>query len=117
MTKSPTPDDRLEDIVLEAQFALELALGKSVFYLSSDRLLFHALCRVVSIIGEAASHVPIWMKAEMSSLQWRRIVGMRNLIVHQYWMVDPSILLTTINNQFPALVSTVEAWRKTSRNP
>jgi uncharacterized protein with HEPN domain len=113
----PTPEDRLDHIVNEAQFAMSLLVGKTIFDLTSDDLRFSALCRILTIIGEASNHVPIWMKSEMSSLPWKRMIGMRNLLVHQYWMIDPIILFGTINNQLPALVSTIEAWRNTSKNP
>jgi uncharacterized protein with HEPN domain len=112
---APTPEDRLIHIISEAQFAMSLLVGKTVFDLKSDRLSFQALCRTLIIIGEAANHVPIWMKSEMSNLSWSRMVGMRNLLVHQYWMIDPVILFGTINNQLPALVSTIETWRNKSK--
>jgi uncharacterized protein with HEPN domain len=113
----PTPEDRLDHIVNEGQFAMSLLVEKTTFDVGSDNLRFSALCRILTIIGEASNQVPIWMKSEMSSLPWKRMIGMRNLLVHQYWMIDPIILFSTNNNQLPARVSTVEAWRNTSKNP
>ena len=113
----PTPEDRLHHIVSKAQFAISLMAGKTVFDLKTDSLRLDALCRALTIIGEAANHVPIWMKAEMSSLPWKRMIGMRNLLVHQYWMIDPIIVFSTTNNQLPDLVSTIEAWQNMSKNP
>ncbi len=116
-SNAPTPEERLDHIVNEAQFAMSLLAGKSIFDLKPDALRFNALCRILTIVGEAANHVPIWMKSEMANLPWKRMIGMRNLLVHQYWMIDPIILFNTINNQLPAVVSTIEAWRNTSKNP
>ena len=43
-----------------------------------------AVIRQIEIIGEAASHVSVQYKEENQPIEWRKIIGMRNLLIHQY---------------------------------
>lgn len=37
-------------------------------------------------------------------LYWRNLVDMRNLMVHQWWTIDDSIVRATVRNDFPILL-------------
>ncbi|PWR70427.1 HepT-like ribonuclease domain-containing protein [Methanospirillum lacunae] len=47
-----------------------------------------AVIRQIEIIGEAASHVSVQYKEENQAIEWRQIIGMRNLLIHQYSSVN-----------------------------
>lgn len=51
-----------------------------------------AVIRRLEIIGEAAKWVEPDVKLAMPSVQWRRISGMRNFVIHEYWDVDLPIV-------------------------
>ncbi|MEM1280738.1 MAG: HepT-like ribonuclease domain-containing protein [Cyanobacteria bacterium P01_H01_bin.152] len=50
--------------------------------LETDEKFSLAIVRLLEIIGEAATHVSAESKAQLSTLPWPQIVGMRNRIVH-----------------------------------
>ncbi len=84
--------------------AVELLGGRNVDELRSDRVLQLALVRLVEVIGEAASRIPMEFRAEHPSVPWREAVAMRNLLVHGYDIIDHQILWNTIRSDLPPLV-------------
>lgn len=68
-----------------------------------------AVVRNFEIIGEASNRLSSSIKGDYSSLvEWRRIVGFRNRIVHEYFGVDYEILWSIIKNQIPELQTNIE---------
>jgi len=47
-----------------------------------------AVLRNLEVIGEAAKNIPDELKEEYSDIPWRRIVGLRNIVIHEYFGVD-----------------------------
>jgi uncharacterized protein with HEPN domain len=47
-----------------------------------------AVIRQIEIIGEAASHLSTECKDRYPTIEWRSIIGMRNMLIHQYFGVD-----------------------------
>ena len=75
------PTERLRDI-LEAIAAIEghLSDGREAF--ERDELLQAWFVRHLQIIGEAARGVPDDVRALAPEIEWSRIIGMRNVLVH-----------------------------------
>ena len=59
--------------------------------------------RRIEIIGEAANHIPDSFQVEHSEIEWRKIVGMRNIIAHEYFGVDLKIVWDTLTTRIPVL--------------
>lgn len=47
-----------------------------------------AVERQVFVIGEAAARLPEDWKNRLPNVPWRKIVGLRNLLAHGYWVID-----------------------------
>lgn len=77
------------------------ARGSSAF--DDDHLLQLAGVAIITRIGEAASRVPEADRAARPDVPWRQIVGMRNRLVHDYDIVDYSLVWTVITADAPAL--------------
>lgn len=60
-----------------------------------------ALERAFAIIGEAAKKVNPELRERYPELPWRDIAGMRDFLVHGYWMVQLEIIVDTIRIDFP----------------
>jgi uncharacterized protein with HEPN domain len=50
-----------------------------------------SVVRNLEIIGEAANRLPENFRAQRSEIEWRKIIGLRNRIVHDYFNVDVEI--------------------------
>ena len=58
----------------------------------------------VQIIGEAASRVSPETQGAHPKIPWRRIVGMRHRIVHDYMDIDEDILWVVVTRSLPELM-------------
>jgi len=66
-------------------------------------LIQDAICRRLEIIGEAASKLDDEFKDKYSDVPWYKIVGMRNLLIHEYFHVDLDQVWSTIEISIPEL--------------
>lgn len=82
------PEDRtrLLHMVEAAEAARSFVVGRQRADLDSDRMLLFALVRAIEIVGEAASNVSPATRAAIPGLPRSAIVGMRNRIVHAYFI-------------------------------
>jgi uncharacterized protein with HEPN domain len=55
------------------------------------------------VIGEAAAQLPADTRDMAPEIPWAKIVGLRNLIAHEYFRVDLDIIQTIIREQLEAL--------------
>lgn len=74
-----------------------------------DDILRLGLTHLVQVIGEAARKVSDEFRDEHSEIPWRKIVGMRHRIVHDYMRVDEDILWQVVTNDLRALLPQLEA--------
>ncbi len=67
-----------------------------------------ACIKHMEIIGEASNHISEETKSKFSKIEWSQIVGMRNVFVHEYFGVDPSLVWQIIKNDLPDLKNKVK---------
>jgi len=63
----------------------------------SDRRTVDAVIRNLIVIGEAASHMPEEICQKYPEIPWYEMRGMRNFVVHEYFVVSDKILWDTIH--------------------
>ncbi len=61
------------------------------------------MARNIEIIGEASRALPEEFKEQASSIPWQDIVGMRNVVVHEYFGILPDVVWDVIQNELPIL--------------
>lgn len=62
-----------------------------------------AVVRNLEIIGEAANNLDESFKQNYSDIPWRKIIDLRNVIVHDYADIDISIIWNILVNYIPEL--------------
>lgn len=62
-----------------------------------------AVVRNIEIIGEAANRLPEDFKSQHVEMDWRKVVGLRNRIVHDYFGIDLQIIWNIIVQDLPEL--------------
>jgi uncharacterized protein with HEPN domain len=75
---------------------------------SSDTKTFDACVRNLQVLGDAASKIPAAISREIKEVPWKQVKGMRNVLVHEYFGISPSVLWNTIKNDLPALKNAVD---------
>jgi uncharacterized protein with HEPN domain len=74
-------DVRLRHMLDAAREAAQMAQGKTRADLDTDRPLNLSLVRLLEIVGEAASRVPVVERSNYSRIPWVQIVGLRNRLI------------------------------------
>ncbi len=64
---------------------------------------FDACLRNFQVLGDAAATIPSSIRHQVPGIPWKEIVGMRNILVHEYFGVSPAIIWNTISNDLPRL--------------
>jgi uncharacterized protein with HEPN domain len=98
----------LADMLSFAREVLTFTRGRSHSDYETDTVLRRAVERATELIGEAASNVSDSMRAEHPEIPWRKIVGQRNVLIHDYGDVDDELVWNLVELEIPALVSTLE---------
>lgn len=62
-----------------------------------------AVIRRLAIIGEAAKNMPLELKRKHPNIPWKKITGMRNILIHEYSEVDVERVWDTVQREIPAL--------------
>jgi uncharacterized protein with HEPN domain len=70
----------------------------------NDSKTIDAVIRNFEIIGEAANRLPDDFKEKFPSIDWHRIRGFRNRIVHDYFGIDHSIVWQIKENFLPDMI-------------
>ncbi|MHB0999543.1 MAG: HepT-like ribonuclease domain-containing protein [Armatimonadota bacterium] len=57
----------------------------------------------IQVIGESACQISEEMKEKHPDIPWRQIIGMRNILVHAYFNVDPEEIWGVVELDLPIL--------------
>jgi uncharacterized protein with HEPN domain len=68
-----------------------------------------ATIRQLEIIGEAGKQVSAELKAANPQVPWRRIAGLRDVLIHQYFGVDLAVVWGVAQRDLPPLKANVAA--------
>jgi len=71
--------------------------------LGLDRKTLFAVAKALENIGEAVKQIPASIRRKHSDVPWQDIAGMRDVLVHDYFGIDASILWKTVRNDVPVL--------------
>ncbi len=95
----------VDDIVIAADSIRDYVRGVArVDFLSRrDAMVQDAVIRQIGIVGEAASQLSPAFRARHPAVPWTQIIGMRNVVVHQYWEVDLDVVWEAATEDVPAL--------------
>lgn len=70
---------------------------------ANDDMAVDAVLRNLEIIGEAAKSIPADVRKKHASIEWRKIIGLRNILIHAYSGVDMGIVWDIVKNKLPLL--------------
>jgi uncharacterized protein with HEPN domain len=106
------PEDRnlayLWDMREAARLATQFIQGASYSRFEADRMMQSAVERQLEIIGEAARRVTLEFQQAHPEIPWRSMIGMRNILIHDYGEVKLDRLWLIASQSIPALVGLLD---------
>jgi len=100
---------RLWDMLDAARVTVQFTRGRRFEDLLADRMLRSAVERNLEIVGEAARHVSLETRNKNPDVPWTSIIGLRNIIAHEYGEIRYERLWSICVNRLPALIRRLEA--------
>ncbi|HIH38802.1 DUF86 domain-containing protein [Candidatus Woesearchaeota archaeon] len=71
-----------------------------------NQLVVDGTVRNLEIIGEAAKHLS--PEAKVPAIDWRKISGLRDILIHAYFGINQEIIWDIVENKIPELLSYLE---------
>lgn len=84
--------------------------GKQEF--ENEELIQNWIIYHLQIIGEAASRFNDEFRQQHSKIPWSKIIGMRNILIHNYFEIDTEIVWNAVEKDLPILKQNIKSLLK-----
>lgn len=101
MSKERDYIEFLNDIIKFMEKAENFVLNMSYEEFIKDEKTIFSVVRALEVVGEAVKHIPVSIREEFPKIPWRIIAGMRDVLIHDYFVVDLETLWETIQKNIP----------------
>ncbi len=98
----------LDDILESVERIEKYTKGISYEEFSSSSIYIDAVARNLEIIGEAVKNLPSEIKQKYPEVGWKKIAGLRDILIHEYFGIDSRIIWDIIANKLPELKNSVK---------
>ncbi len=100
---------RVRDILAALRAIARYTDGMTRDQFVDDARTMDAVVRNLMTMGESIRWIPEPVLDAHPAVPWRTLRGMRNVVVHEYFGVDPAILWETVRGDLPPLEADLEA--------
>jgi uncharacterized protein with HEPN domain len=99
----------LEDILEATRKIASYTANLSKAAFLDDEKTFDAVVRNLEVIGEAVKKLPEDLRAQHPALEWKKMAGLRDILIHEYFGLDSEIVWDIVKNKVPTLNQEVRA--------
>ncbi len=100
--------DYFQDIIDSINDIEAFTKGMSFEAFVDDRKTTNAVIRSIEVVGEATKNIPKSIRDKHPSIPWKKMAGMRDKLIHEYFGVDLEILWKTAKEDIPSLNSLIQ---------
>jgi uncharacterized protein with HEPN domain len=93
----------LDDILDAIQKVRDYVRGMDYDKFSSDTKTQDAVVRNLEIIGEASRQLPAEVRRKVATIEWAKIMSLRNILVHEYFGVNLPIIWDIVEHKLAPL--------------
>jgi uncharacterized protein with HEPN domain len=97
----------LDDILLAVARIREYTSGVSREEFQKDQKTLDAVVRNLQVIGEAVKRLPEDLRARHAEVDWKKVAGLRDMLIHEYFGVDAEIVWDVVQNKLGDLEKAV----------
>jgi len=97
-----SPRERVLDM-LEAINRIEKYADRGRQAFETDELIQTYLLHYLQVLGEAAFKLPPDFQEKHPAIPWSRLRGMRHILVHDYFRIDPDVVWAVVERDLPDL--------------
>jgi uncharacterized protein with HEPN domain len=97
----------LDDILESCRKIEAYRAGLDFEAFQADEKTIDAIVRNLEIIGEATKKLPGNLRAVIPGVDWQRIAGLRDILIHTYFGIDLVIIWDVVVNRVPELRNAV----------
>lgn len=108
MRKPITIQDYLEDIIGSVNRIEEYVKGIVFAEFERDQKTQDATIRSFEVLGEATKKIPEDFRKKYPNVPWKKMSGMRDKLIHDYWSVNVERVWKTAIEDIPELKKELE---------
>jgi uncharacterized protein with HEPN domain len=97
----------LDDMLRACEKVRLYTEGRSLDDFASDEKTMDAVVRNLEILGEASKQIPESIREANPGVEWSKISGLRDILIHHYFGIDAVIVWDVVQNKVPALISQI----------
>lgn len=105
---SRSPSDFLRHIFDEINYLIATSQGLTKEDFLGNETLKRSFTRSLEIIGEASKNLPESFRAKHPQIPWRKMAGMRDKLIHDYFGVDYDVVWDVIHSEIPRLAHHIQ---------
>jgi len=94
---------RLNDILEALDWIANAVAGQTEADFLGDETVCYAVAQKLTIVGEAVARLSPEITARHKSVPWPDIVGLRNILVHEYFGIHRPLVWQTVIDHAPVL--------------
>jgi len=102
----------LKDILQSIKKIEKYTKGITLSKFKKNSLVKDAVLRNLGVIGEAARRVLPLVQNDIQDVDWSKIIGLRNILIHEYFGVDDEIIWDVVVGKLPQLKQAVTKYLK-----
>jgi uncharacterized protein with HEPN domain len=99
----------LEDVIEAIAKIRRYTAGLSFHQFAEDEKGVDAVVRNLEVIGEAVKKIPEDMRQKHVGIDWRKIAGLRDILIHEYFGIDVEIIWDIVQNKLPSLEASIRS--------
>lgn len=100
---------RLTDIKSCCRKIIRFTQGMSQDDFTANELVFDAIMHNLLVIGEASNYLSDEFQTAHPHIEWRKLVGLRNIVAHHYFGIDSDIVWDIVTTKVPELLEQLDS--------